>query len=1316
MKIVLLTQFADIIQISSVFYTQFYPICSSINFKQFVNISRKYSTSHNPNIDGVFILMLFNISDNPTAIFLFYSVTKRSILRFKFHKGNSYYRGFTRFMKKTIKNLDENGIAVTNILIPRNFITKSLNKYFKDIVGVSVLPYSRNLNNSLTITDDIKHQIKEIKDLNQLTLEEWVKKFNSYSFSYKGLNLSPLYSFKRMLSSLAPNRPMKNLSNVRRYSYSFDKKDYNYYIQQLNNKIRLNIPLTYKDYTVIPRKHVTLHNIKFIDQKNIKQLLINFRDEVLTLLNNNTHLLSELKLSTQFKVHFEDGTTRTTSAMDTIEMNDLNIIEKSYYQNWLTKHADNYSDLNPIKIIISYRFVPGWYKRKIVSYISDQEIKKSFSISRINKQIPKTMDLNLWGNLILNNITGIYEGIIRKTNLTTHINTHKTVDDKGFTSKFKNIVYIFYKGIGQPITCTDERNYDDDFASFTRTFKNITITFHKGVQVLFKQVIDKVQYISKLKEQSEPKFKFVTMDIETRERTKKNFEPVCISITIPKHEKSKSPQIKKTFTIWEYGTSEKMVIAAFRMLMVRKYYGYSIYFHNFSEFDSVFIFKTLANLPDVAPRIKFRNGKFLTLYIKFDPWTKLPISSLKYKGTFKIYDSLLILPLSLETLGEALNKNKEQKTFFPHKLLNDPSISWDYECEGVPPLKYFHTPDPLNIKKYREFINKYKIYKASFVGKWNLKKELIKYCENDVLVLHNVLTTFTIEIYNKFKLNILKYPTLPSIAFALYRTIFMELENIPIIKGSIYNDIKQAYYGGIVDVYKPFARMVKSFDINSLYPWAMKFCPMPIGKPVYIEGSSLNLDDLFGFVYVKVWAPKRHIPILPYKIKTSSGAITTIYPTGTWEGWYFTEEVRNAIKFGYKFKIFKGYQFKKSYIFGAYVSALYKIKCSSTPDSPWYIISKLLLNSLYGRFGMSPINHYSVIVDIDEVEKFNNDDTIITCDTVYLGDKAWVSYTKLSDDDGDNEITNISVGISAAITAWSRIHMSDYIMKYSDYICYIDTDGIKIMCSIDPKDIGTELGKMKFEGEFKEAVFIAPKLYGGITLQNDMIIKIKGVKNPIPYEVLLTLLSKKNIKILQSKWHKNYSEATIEIIEQIYTLSATENKRELIRDSLGKIRKTRAYELTDGRFKERVGIVLDYLTPTLISELASARIWKESYPKIPTISLRQGNQLYYPEHEDITYPEPWTVLKLSEQTVETLPDPAYVLKLTDCASVLSLPKRNIDLSLPYPLVLQLNSTRVKDKIFPEVKQNKHLVPIIPMTDSITYCPIISVTGSLSILG
>lgn len=57
------------------------------------------------------------------------------------------------------------------------------------------------------------------------------------------------------------------------------------------------------------------------------------------------------------------------------------------------------------------------------------------------------------------------------------------------------------------------------------------------------------------------------------------------------------------------------------------------------------------------------------------------------------------------------------------------------------------------------------------------------------------------------------------------------------------------------------------------------------------------------------------------------------------------------MKFGYKFKVISGYLFDKKYIFNEYVDFLYNLKSTSVKGTPDYVISKLLMNSLYGKFG-----------------------------------------------------------------------------------------------------------------------------------------------------------------------------------------------------------------------------------------------------------------------------------------------------------------------------------------------------------------------------
>lgn len=133
------------------------------------------------------------------------------------------------------------------------------------------------------------------------------------------------------------------------------------------------------------------------------------------------------------------------------------------------------------------------------------------------------------------------------------------------------------------------------------------------------------------------------------------------------------------------------------------------------------------------------------------------------------------------------------------------------------------------------------------------------------------------------------------------------------------------------------------------------------------------------------------------------------------------------MKYGYKIEVIRGFLFDKAFIFSDYVDSLYRIKENSNRDSPEYLISKMLLNSLYGRFGMSPdIEHNEVVDDARSLEIELRDDYIITDINPLDNDKTWVSFLSNSKDfeDKDDDYVNVSVPIALAITAYARIHMS----------------------------------------------------------------------------------------------------------------------------------------------------------------------------------------------------------------------------------------------------------------------------------------------------
>lgn len=254
-------------------------------------------------------------------------------------------------------------------------------------------------------------------------------------------------------------------------------------------------------------------------------------------------------------------------------------------------------------------------------------------------------------------------------------------------------------------------------------------------------------------------------------------------------------------------------------------------------------------------------------------------------------------------------------------------------------------------------------------------------------------------------------------------------------------------------------------------------------------------------------------PILLKRHKTQNGGHRTIAPVGKWKGVYYSEELYNAIvkNSKHKFKTHRGFLFRQDYLFKNYVEILFNLRQRSQKNTPINIIAKLLLNSLYGRFGMNPDKADHIILG-DQLEKDKIFIDYEVKSVVNLGNgKELYSYVpkKVKDkeildllkDDAGNSNMLINVAISSAITGLSRIFMSYFKNNSLFKLYYSDTDSIFIDVNLEniyPDLVGTALGQLKPEYEFDEACFLAPKVYGGIIKEGHSLVKAKGVKNIIP--------------------------------------------------------------------------------------------------------------------------------------------------------------------------------------------------------------------------
>jgi hypothetical protein len=134
-----------------------------------------------------------------------------------------------------------------------------------------------------------------------------------------------------------------------------------------------------------------------------------------------------------------------------------------------------------------------------------------------------------------------------------------------------------------------------------------------------------------------------------------------------------------------------------------------------------------------------------------------------------------------------------------------------------------------------------------------------------------------------FRVDVLRFPTISSLAFGIFRSNFLLKDiKIPLIFNEIYKDIKDSYTGGSVDVFKPYGENIKGYDVNSLYPYIMKFCKMPVATVKYFTGDISLIGDIpYGTFEVEVETPEyiRH-PILQVKAITQKGGTRTISPLG----------------------------------------------------------------------------------------------------------------------------------------------------------------------------------------------------------------------------------------------------------------------------------------------------------------------------------------------------------------------------------------------------------------------------------------------------
>ncbi len=282
---------------------------------------------------------------------------------------------------------------------------------------------------------------------------------------------------------------------------------------------------------------------------------------------------------------------------------------------------------------------------------------------------------------------------------------------------------------------------------------------------------------------------------------------------------------------------------------------------------------------------------------------------------------------------------------------------------------------------------------------------------------------------------------------------------------------RDAYYGGRVEIHKASGTGIHYYDINSCYPYVMTR-PQPVGKAFEWEGEAPKTlrQGKVGFARARVDYPHDvQIPVLPFRDVANK---KLIFPVGRFEGTWDSEELYAAQKQGAKITWLDSVWIEAYPVLAEFVRVLYRYRDKSQPgyDQGLAEVCKILLNALYGRFGMKEQREAMLFLMPDEIAPDG-------ARPAMPGDpdcRVW--YQK-----EDVDSTSIVPQIAAHITAGARLRLAEFAQISVDRggtLYYMDTDSVQT--DADLSDIcSTELGGIKDEGEGVTYIgdYIQPKLY-----------------------------------------------------------------------------------------------------------------------------------------------------------------------------------------------------------------------------------------------
>ncbi len=436
----------------------------------------------------------------------------------------------------------------------------------------------------------------------------------------------------------------------------------------------------------------------------------------------------------------------------------------------------------------------------------------------------------------------------------------------------------------------------------------------------------------------------------------------------------------------------------------------------------------IANLFNGSHHYSFVSNN--TMQLKFEVW--------KFINEKFSRDGAIIFCVNLQydlnnTYGEVW---KEWEPIFSGSILLSAGLKPDKDDKKHrSKIKFYESMGQvqLGVKKLGEAIGLYKLD----VGERRINLE---YCKRDCEITWKALR----KIFDFDKKNQIEFGmSIASKALKYFRTHVLEKS----IKQRIFSEFIPGYRGGRVEIVKwGKQKDINVYDINSLYPYVMANFSYPCPKDAIIT----NQIETFGVYYVRLKI--KDSTYIPYLGKLIKGKY--IFPVGEFFGLYTGFELIQAFDLGQieEIEMIQGWKFSNmGAVFKPYVDKFYTLRAENADDKLLNKYLKILMNSLYGKFGQG---NKSLIYDpkddvfIEDLSGYPRHSNII-----------WAMFT----------------------TAYARHVLYQYLDKFKKSVVYCDTDCVHLIK--DTIECGLGLGEMKLEGSFKNGNYLQPKVY---SLENEI--------------------------------------------------------------------------------------------------------------------------------------------------------------------------------------------------------------------------------------